>query len=355
MAHSWRVREAGPDDLDLIRELFCAVRGHSRPAAYDRWRYLDSPYGPTPGALAVEGGRAVGFYPVWPAPLRIDREIVPGAQAMDIMTHPDFRGQGVFVAMAEAVFQIAAARGIRLLYGFPNAASYPGHVRRSGWTHAGDIPHWVRPIRPSRHPRFSARLPAPLGMAADAVAAMWPIGRERDYVVAAGPVDPARLSALANEINAAGLCRIERAPAWIAWRYAAAAQGYEWITAARGGTIRAAAVWGMQDLTWGACRDGRAHLVELSGADAGAREAALARVIARARALGAWLLETVTNAPEAIRTLRRAGFVTHRAAPLIVRALGDAASFVGPPVGGTAPDPHDVRNWCIMGGDLDTF
>ena len=127
------------------------------------------------------------------------------------------------------------------------------------------------------------------------------------------------------------------------------------ITAAKDGTIRAAAVWGMQDLTWGETRDGRAHLVELSGADARAREAALAGVIARARACGAWILETVTNAPAAIRTLRRAGFVTHRAAPLIVRPLGAAASFAGPLTCGTAPDPREGRNWRVVGGDLDTF
>lgn len=343
MERIWRVRAAGPGDIELIRELYRAVRGDNRPVTYDRWRYLDSPYGSTPGAMAVEGGRAVGFYPVWPAPLRIGWESIPGAQAMDIMTHPDFRGQGVFMAMAKACFEIAAQRGIRLLYGFPNAASYPGHVRRSGWTHAGDVPHWMRPIRPSRHPR----MPAPLGPMADATAAMWPTGRTRDYDVAASPADPARLSALGEDSEVAGLCRVKRDPAWLAWRYArAAAQDYEWIAAAKDGTIRAIAVWGMQDETWGKSRDGRAHLVELSGADAGAREAALAGVIARARARGAWLLEGVTNAPATIRSLRRAGFVAHRSAPLIVRPLGDAAF---------APDPREGRHWHIMGGDLDTF
>ena len=350
-ARTWRVREAGPDDLDLIRELYRAVWGYNRPAAYDRWRFLDLPWGTIPGALAVEGDRAIGFYPVWPAPLRLDRAAVPGAQLMDIMTRPDFRGQRVIVALAEAGFEIAAARGIRLLYGFPNPANLRGHVRRFGWTHAGDIPHWVRPIRPSRHPRL-----APLGTLADLAARLWPTGRKRDYVLAAGPVDPAGLSALAEDGAAPGPCRVEREPAWLAWRYAGgSAQGYDWIAATKDEKIRAAAVWGMRDETWGQVRDGRAHLVELWGADARAREAALAAVIGRARERGAWLLETVTNDPETIRTLKRAGFVAHRRAPMIVRPLGTATSFVGPPTGGTAPDPRDVKNWRIVGGDLDTF
>ena len=368
MQRTWRVREAGPGDFDLIRELYRAVWGYNRPAAYDRWRYLASPWGTIPGALAVEGDRAIGFYPVWPASLRLARAAVPGAQLMDIMTHPDFRGQWVIVALAEAGFEIAAARGIRLLYGFPNAANCRGHVRRFGWTHAGDIPHWIRPIRPSRHPRVRVRLPAPLGLLADAAATLWPTGRIGAYDVAAvqaslseryRPVSaslaeqvevasvPARLSALVEDSEAVGLCRVERVPAWLAWRYASeAAQGYEWITAARAGTIRAAAVWGMRDDSWGEVHDGRAHLVELAGAEAAAREAALAHVISRASARGAWLLETVTNDPETIRSLRRAGFVAHRKAPLIVRALGDH-SF--------APDPFAARNWRFLGGDVDTF
>lgn len=343
MAHSWRVREAEPGDLDLIRDLYRAVRGQNRPETYDRWRYLASPFGPAPGTLAVADGRAVGFYTLWPTPLRIGSAAVAGAQSMDTMTHPDFRGQGVFVALARACFELAHERGIRLLYGFPNGESFPGFVRRLEWTHAGDIPHWIRPIRPSRFPR----LPAPLGLLADAAALLWPTGRKGDYDVGSGPADPPRLSSLAEESDAAGLCRVDRTAAWLAWRYASeAARGYEWITAAQEGTIRAAAVWGMQDDSWGTGRDGRAHLVELSGADPAAREAALAHVISRAHARGAGLLETVTNAPETIRTLRRAGFVAHRSAPLIVSALGDATF---------APEPRAARHWRIMGGDLDTF
>jgi GNAT superfamily N-acetyltransferase len=341
--HTWRVREAGPGDLDLIRELYRAVRGSNRPEVYDRWRYHASPLGPAPGTLALEGGRAVGFYTLWSTPLGIGPANVAGAQSMDTMTHPDFRGQGVFVALARACFEVAAARGVQLLYGFPNRESFPGFVRRLQWTHAGDIPHWIRPIRPSCHPR----LPTPLGLLANAVAALWPTGRTDDFDINSSPADPARLAALADGNGAAGMCRIERAPAWLAWRYARdAAQGYESVTAVRDGTIRAIAVWGMQDASWGAGRDGRAHLVELCGNDPAAREAALAHVIARAHIRGAWLLETVTNAPEAIRTLRRAGFVAHRGAPLIVRALG-TATFT--------PDPFKAGNWRINGGDLDTF
>jgi GNAT superfamily N-acetyltransferase len=343
---SWRVREAGPGDLDLIRELYRAVRGANRPAAYDRWRYLDSPGGPAPGTLALDGGRAVGFYTLGPAPLGIGPATIAGAQSMDTMTHPDFRGRGVFVALARACFEIAAARGIRLLYGFPNRASFPGFVRRLGWTHAGGIPHWIRPVRPSHHPRL-ARWPAPLGWLADTAARAWPAGRQGAYDVAAGLVDAGRLARLAEGAEDAGFCRVARPPAWLAWRYAnEAAQGYEEVTAARDGTVRAAAVWGMQDDSWGAARDGRAHLVELHGAEAAARQAALAEMIARAEARGAWLLETVGNAPAMVETLRRAGFISHRKAPLIVRALG-AERF--------APDPRAARNWRIQGGDLDTF
>ena len=53
--------------------------------------------------------------------------------------------------LAEACYEEAASRGYKVLYGFPNPLSYPGFVNRLGWIHAGDVAHWVRPIKPSKH------------------------------------------------------------------------------------------------------------------------------------------------------------------------------------------------------------
>jgi GNAT superfamily N-acetyltransferase len=336
-ASPWRIEEGFEAHLPAIRALYARVRGNNRPEDFDRWRYFGGPYGPCPMALAMAGEHCVGLYTVWPAMLAIGGAEMLGAQSMDTMTDPDWQGRGIFTALARACFDMAAARGFRILYGFPNPLSYPGFVRKLGWTHTGDVPQWIRPLQPSRHPRLSGAL----GVLADGVAALWPKGGRGDFETVSAPVEASVLSVMAGASG--GICRLARRTEWLEWRYAAVSgRRYQGVQARRGGRTRAMAVWGMADGAWGS---GRAQLVELWGEDA-ARTAALAVAIDGARKAGAWLFETMTNQPEARRSLRRAGFVTHRKAPFIVRTLGDDVG---------AADVLAHENWHIVGGDVDTF
>lgn len=342
--HSWTVREATPDDFALARDLYRTVWGFERPAAYDRWKYRMPPIGAAPTAVAVDGDRLAGFFTAWPSRMAVGDGSALGVQAMDVMTHPDYRGQGIFVTLARACFEIAARRGFDILFGFPNPAAFPGYVRHLDCAHIGDVAQWIRPVQPSRHPR----MPRPLGPFADAAVLLWPKGRTGSYAVALAPPSPADLARLlATWCPGKGVCRIERTPEWLDWRYApAAAMGYEWITASRSGQVLAAGVLGMKDESWGPAVDGRAHVTELLGEDPGAVSAVLAGLIDRARARGAWLIESVGNVPSVVRALKRAGFVSHRRAPLIVRRLGDRELGV---------DIDKIDSWRFVGGDLDTF
>lgn len=341
---SWIVREATAEDFVLARDLYRTVWGFDRPAAYDRWRYQSPPDGVAPTAVAVDGDRLAGFFTAWPSRLRVGGDLALAAQAMDVMTHPDYRGQGVYVTLARACFEIAARRGFDVLFGFPNPAAFPGYVRHLGCEHIGDVAQWIRPVRPSRHPR----MPRPLGLVADGVAALWPKGRTGGYDVTLGPPSPADRARLVSAwCPGDDLCRTERTPAWLDWRYApASAMGYEWITARRGDEILAAGVLGMKDDSWGSAADGRARVTELLGDDPGAVSAVLAVLIDRAKARGAWLIESVGNVPGVVRALKRAGFVCHRRAPLIVRRLSERA---------LGADVRRIDSWRFVGGDLDTF
>jgi len=264
---------------------------------------------------------------------------------MDTMTHPDYQGQGIFTTLAPACYEIAAACGFRVLYGFPNALSYPGFVRRLDWDHTGEIQHWIRVLRPSRHPR----VPGFSGPIVDLAAKLLPRGGGRhDIEISFGSPDAdERAGLLQNSNPHLELCHVDRTPEWLDWRYAdAASHDYEWICARRGDMLIAAGVWGMQNTDWGEIADGRAHLVELMGDDQAGLRAVVGAVIGRATARDAWILETVTNIPSVISALKRGGFFSHRSAPLIVRALGDTM----------ADDRiHDHASWRFMGGDLDTM
>jgi GNAT superfamily N-acetyltransferase len=94
-----RPLEAG--DLAAMSELFRAAFGLSRPASYEEWRYFRTPWGVTPGMVALDGERAIASYTVWPVWLDVGGRVVRGGQSMDTMTHPDYRGRGVFLRLAK--------------------------------------------------------------------------------------------------------------------------------------------------------------------------------------------------------------------------------------------------------------
>ena len=340
----WTNREAGEDDLDLIRDLYRAVRHNNRPRSFDQWRFFAAPDGPCPTVLAMDGDRAAGMYTLWPVRLRLGDQVVLGAQSMDTMAHPDYRGQGVFTKLARACYELAAAKGFQVLYGFPNPLSYLGFIRRLEWDHTGDIDHWVRPLRPSHH----ARVPGILGPLADAAVALLPKGSTRGVEIVVGkPSGEALASLLGAWCPDPVVCRVERTPEWLEWRYAPQAENdYEWVCASRDGNLAAAGAWGMQNETWGEVADGRAHLVELLGPDDSALRAVLAAIIGNATKRGAWLIETMSNVDGVTAALRRASFMRHRRAPFIVRTLTDQT---------LGADIHDHGAWRIMGGDVDTF
>jgi hypothetical protein len=291
-------------------------------------------------AVAVDGDRLVGAYTTWPVRLRVGSDVVLGAQSMDTMTHPDYQGQGIFVKLARACFEIASSRNFQLLYGFPNPLSFPGFVKHLDFPHVDDVTHWIRPIRPSLH----TRIPKGFGFFADAAMRLWPSGRRSGFEIVPGWPGAERCLPLVTAWNAGReSCGIYRTPEWLTWRYADDSEsGYRWIGAYRSGRLVALGAWGMRTKTWGEVADNRAHLVELLGEDDEAISAVLRAIVADAAEAPALLLETLCNIGRIEGALRRAGFMRHRQAPLIVKTLSHDTE-----VNGLA--------WEIVGGDVDTF
>ena len=341
---NWAVREAVHEDLEGIRALFNVVWGYNRPLHFDQWRYFNGPQGSCPAVIALDGPTVVGFYTGLPTRIRLGREVVSGIQSMDTLTHPDYQRQGVFATLAEACYKFASSRGFEIIYGFPNASSHHGFINRLNFHHCGNIGDWVRPIRPSSY----FRLPPVLHKAVDFAALAWPKGPRRGFDIHIGKPDPTALDLLlAHWCTGPDLCRIERTADWLDWRYCkVSAHDYEWVTTLRAGSVVAAGVWGMRDASWNKNADGRAHLVELFGTDPAAITALLSVIIDRAWLRNAWVIETITNVQSVTVALRRAGFVRHRMAPFIVRAITSRM---------LAGNIHDHSSWRIMGGDIDTL
>ena len=134
-------------DIPSLLALFKLCFNTQPSETYIRWRYVKTPGEATPTVLAFDGDTCAASYAAWPVALTLNGQPVKAAQSMDTMTHPEYRGRGLFTLLAEKCYGVLAERGYQVIYGFPNANSYPGFIRRLNWDHVCDIPRGAAPLR----------------------------------------------------------------------------------------------------------------------------------------------------------------------------------------------------------------
>ena len=184
---------------------------------------------------------------VGPVQLRLGAEVVKGGHAMDVMVHPNYLGQSIFLKLARHCAETAKIAGFKVFYAFPNPLSYPGFVRRLDWNHIGDVIHWVRPIKPSGY----EKVPSSLGPIVDSLVRVLPKGRARHFHIQIGKIKAEKLDSLIKLCSiSADLCRVDRNQKWFNWRYSKDAQSdYEWVSAYEEDRLEALAIWGMRNKT----------------------------------------------------------------------------------------------------------
>lgn len=136
MVTDLRIERFTPAHLEALAQLHAAVYGQAPDRERLRRKYDTRSLGnEVIGHLAFDGDRPVAYYGVLPVTL-VDggRELLT-AQSGDTMTDPEYQGRGLFSRLGAATYDLARAEGIAFVFGFPNANSYPGFVKRLGWSH----------------------------------------------------------------------------------------------------------------------------------------------------------------------------------------------------------------------------
>ncbi len=122
--------------LALQKEVF-SNGGILDPAFFD-WQYRRNPEGRAIiFCFEDSDGRIVAQYAVIPIPLRVKGTRIAGSISLNTATHPDYRRQGMFIKTAMAVYEKLEELGIAYTLGFPNENSYPGFVRKLGFSDLG--------------------------------------------------------------------------------------------------------------------------------------------------------------------------------------------------------------------------
>jgi len=127
------------DEAHILR-LFAQSFGRELSEERWRWRYERNPLGAGVTALAWHGGELVGHVGAHPVGLRSTGRDWRGALWGTVMTHPQFRGAGVFCALARALHARLEQLGFDLEWGFPNSTSHPGFGRHVGWADVAEVP-----------------------------------------------------------------------------------------------------------------------------------------------------------------------------------------------------------------------
>ena len=91
--------------------------------------------------LMWEGGSLVGHYSVSAIELSINTNICKASLSGTTMTHPDFKGKGIFSSLALFLYErIASEHDVNCVLGFPNNNSHYGLIKKSNWRDVGIIP-----------------------------------------------------------------------------------------------------------------------------------------------------------------------------------------------------------------------
>lgn len=130
----------------------------SFPEYFD-WEYRKNPAGRAIiGCGKASDGTVVTALATVPTPVLFRGEKLPACQLVNGMTHPDYRGRGLFAECGRMVVRALKEAGIALSYGFPNPNSFPTLTRNIGYHDIGRAQLMAFLFRPAA--LASARFPA---------------------------------------------------------------------------------------------------------------------------------------------------------------------------------------------------
>ncbi|MGA2791707.1 MAG: GNAT family N-acetyltransferase [Candidatus Bathyarchaeia archaeon] len=249
MGAKWLIRAYETEDEIGIWELCKALYPETESdweqwLRWWRWMYKENPAGAPSIWIAEHGTKIVGQYPLVPFDMKVGDQVLKVLQNIDVMTHPDYRHQGIFSALERRALDEAAKAGLHITFGFPNAAAYPGHMK-SGWFDLGTMQVGLKSLNWSKAVRLKVRnklLSTILGMGA-AVAfdkvlfrtRKLPPREEVEVDVAARFDD--RVSVLWGMVSGEYPIAVARNRQYLNWRYGSPGNSYRIFVAREAGDM----------------------------------------------------------------------------------------------------------------------
>jgi GNAT superfamily N-acetyltransferase len=143
---NFSVRRFNFSDIDGIIKLLNIVFKPNFSREWWKWKYELNPNGfwGEKGDIwiAEKDGEIIGHYAIIPEKVKFHSKVINAAQSVDTVTHPDYRGLGIFPTLANKVYSEARNR-YSLIFGFPSKMAYNGFIRL-GWKDLFSISEYNR-------------------------------------------------------------------------------------------------------------------------------------------------------------------------------------------------------------------
>ena len=177
------IRSYENGDSHELRKLYHLVFGIEVSEERWKWRYEKNPSGHIGIFVGVENDRIIAQSALMPLRMKIGDGIKLGALTIDSMTHPDYRGQGLYVKLDKYSFPELAKKGFPVIYGFPNKNMHPIRVKWLNWVDLSEtLPIFVKPLNIPKilaHWICSRLLLAISGTVCEGVKRLMYLGKER--------------------------------------------------------------------------------------------------------------------------------------------------------------------------------
>jgi GNAT superfamily N-acetyltransferase len=209
--------------LDLQRTVWGTA---ASPEEWDWW-FESNPAGPRLFSIVPDGDRLAAASGMSFLRMRLGGEEAPVVFALDAITHPDYRGRGLWSALELWNEEESAQAGARAALGFTNPVAGPILVGKLGWRELAQLRVWARPVRRR----------GTLGFGPERGAART-LGFDVEPLERFGP----ETEALAEDVAAAWSNYVVRDVGHLNWRYADSPRPYRALAARRRGSLDGYAV-----------------------------------------------------------------------------------------------------------------
>lgn len=107
-----------------------------------QWQYYNNPAGIAKSWVAKHNGNVVANVTAIPHKLFINGKVENGWRVQDVITHPEYRGMGLYSKLSDNLYLFIQRGYFPLNFTFPNENSHQGFIKRN-WVSPNRIPLWV--------------------------------------------------------------------------------------------------------------------------------------------------------------------------------------------------------------------